>query len=166
MLYLIRSYGPDNKSILKVGFTDNPELRLGSYFYHNPYSEVLETKEGDEMHESLLHLYLNSLGHSFQINGKLDEWYVDSLEVIEIFKLSLNDLKRTIWDSRDEVFNNNKFIRNSHQYRLFSFLYESYKEGFSGEEFIISETGAVLRNNLYRDIDGVFWKIYKKYDKE
>lgn len=33
MLYLIRSYGPRNRSILKVGFTDDIEARKNQYFF-------------------------------------------------------------------------------------------------------------------------------------
>lgn len=163
MIYLIRSYGEGGKSILKVGFSDNLQYRLDQYFYHNPLFKVLETREGDEVHESLLHEYLNTLGYSFTVDGKLNEWFEDNQEVIDIFKLSLEDLSDKVWEIRDKVFGSRKFdisSRKNYTYRLFEFLYNSHKDTFYPEEFIVIDGDVIKKIDNYREVDKVFFEIH------
>lgn len=81
MIYLLRSYGPKGKSILKIGVTDNIKARSSQYFYSNPYSELISTREGDETLESLLHYYLRFLDLQYKKSGKLDEWFIDDPKI-------------------------------------------------------------------------------------
>ena len=70
MLYLIRSFGRNNKSALKVGFTDEIKNRVSTYKYHNPFSELISTREGSLLDETRIHTYLRSLGYKLDL---LDE---------------------------------------------------------------------------------------------
>lgn len=83
MLYLIRSYGPGGKKIYKVGYTSSIERRLNQYFNHNPFIELISSREGDEELETLIHLCLYSLGYRFQKNGRLNEWFIGDLNKIQ-----------------------------------------------------------------------------------
>ena len=58
MIYLIRAYGKDGESILKVGFANDLERRMSQYFYYNPLFEFISSREGDEILEKLFHYYL------------------------------------------------------------------------------------------------------------
>ena len=58
MIYLIRSYGKDEQTALKIGFASNLETRMSQYFYMNPFFEKVSSREGDELLEDLLHYYL------------------------------------------------------------------------------------------------------------
>ena len=84
MIYLIRSYGKEGKSALKVGFANDLNLRMSQYFYSNPFFEPISSKEGDELLEDLLHYYLYYKGFQYKIDGKLNEWFIDDPEVIKI----------------------------------------------------------------------------------
>lgn len=83
MLYLIRSYGPGGKKIYKVGYTGFIKKRLNQYFNHNPFIELISTREGDEELETLIHVCLYSLGYKFQIHGRLNEWFCGDLSKIQ-----------------------------------------------------------------------------------
>ena len=96
MLYLIRAYGPGrDQSILKVGFSDDIESRLTQYFYANPYTLVISTREGDLLLEKLIHKYLYGLGLQFNINNsRLDEWFDNKPEVLQVFHLSKEKIEK------------------------------------------------------------------------
>lgn len=99
MLYLLRSFGR-NKSILKVGYASDIDRRLNNYITYAPYTELINTKEGDFTDETMLHIYLHYLGF-----GKLgNEWYRDCQEVIDVFNSDLNDVLKEVWDKRDSIF--------------------------------------------------------------
>ena len=99
MLYLLRSFGR-NKSILKVGYASDIDRRLNTYFACAPYTELINTKEGDFTDETMLHIYLHYLDF-----GELgNEWYKDCQEVIDIFNSDLNDVLKKVWDNRDSIF--------------------------------------------------------------
>jgi hypothetical protein len=85
MLYLIKSYGPKGKlePIYKVGYTTSLDSRLYSYFCHNPFIELISTREGDEELETLVHVCLYSLGYRFQKNGRLNEWFIGDINKIQ-----------------------------------------------------------------------------------
>ena len=166
MIYLLRSFGEGGKSILKIGFSDNLENRLSQYFYSNPFHKVISTKEGDEIQESLLHLYLGSLGYSFTIDGKLSEWYIDNPDVERIFGLSLGELCDEIWESRDKVFDPKKLkamTASDYTYRLFDFLYKDHKDTFCGELFKIND-GSISENESYKEVDEIFWESYINFN--
>ena len=55
MIYLIRSYGKDEQTALKIGFASDLEIRMSQYFYMNPFFEKVSSREGDELLEDLLH---------------------------------------------------------------------------------------------------------------
>ena len=105
MIYLIRAYGKDGESILKVGFANDLERRMSQYFYMNPLFEFISSREGDEILEKLLHYYLYYNGFQYKVDGKLNEWFIYNPEIIEIFNLSTEDLEKEIWENRDKVFN-------------------------------------------------------------
>ena len=157
MIYLIRSYGED-KSILKIGYTDNMKKRGESYFYHNPLCKVLQSKEGDEIHEILLHLYLSSLGYNFEVEGKLNEWYLDIPEVIEIFNMSFEELCDKVWKSRGKAFDLKKFKLKNYIYNSFLYLFER-NHNIHINQFK-REGDKIIKDDLYLEVDEVFWKIY------
>lgn len=77
MLYLIRSYGKDT-STLKLGYADNLDRRINQYIAHNPFAELVDSREGDLLLESKFHIYLHYLGYNTDFKS---EWYKDIEEV-------------------------------------------------------------------------------------
>lgn len=145
MIYLIRSYGLRGKSYLKVGFTGNTKKRFDQYFYHNPGCEVVSTREGDETLENLFHLYLKSLGFQYKKQGRLDEWFIDTPEIYQIFHISRKDLERKVWGNREKIFDPSKvFISGSPDYIIFGNLWR--------------------KNNrpVKKKVDRVFWGSYMR----
>ena len=98
MLYLfgIGSYKNDRK-ILKVGFTDDMNIRTEQYYIYNPLGEIIETRDGDRILEAKLHIRLDSYKVEF-----LDEWFYDEPGVKEIFSSDINDIDKWIWDNKSE----------------------------------------------------------------
>ena len=47
MLYMLKSFGPNNVYIYKIGYSSNFKKRLNQYIGHNPYIEVLQTRESE-----------------------------------------------------------------------------------------------------------------------
>lgn len=160
MLYLIRAYGPAgrNQSILKVGFSDDIESRLTQYFYANPYTLVISTREGDLLLEKLIHKYLYGLGLQFNINNRLEEWFSNDPEVLQVFHLSKEKIEKLVWINRDKIFNIESPI--SSDYSLFKYLYDKYKNKFNGVKY------RIINGNLYKtnakEVNMKFWKIYKR----
>ena len=97
MLYLIKSYGPRNRSILKVGFTDDIEARKNHYFYCNPFSQVISVREGDLILEGLIHRYLYFLNLQYKHGERLKEWFDNDSEAWRVFHLSRETLERLVW---------------------------------------------------------------------
>lgn len=156
MIYLIRSYGLNGKSILKVGYTDSPGKRFETYFYHNPEIEVISVREGDEVLENLLHVYLGSLGFKYKKDGKLNEWFVNDPRVYQIFHIHRKDLEKKIWRSRNKIFDPSKLsLPSSPQYNLFEYLWKKNKDRFTGEREIY-RNGRYIRTRA-KKVDIAFW---------
>ncbi len=100
MLYLLRSFTRCG-TILKVGFASSFSRRFQEYRNTNPGIEPVATREGTLEDESLLHLYLRSIGCFKEIKR---EWYVDSPVVLEKFHSSIDTIKSYLWIHRCEVF--------------------------------------------------------------
>ena len=163
MLYIVKSFGPRNRSILKVGFTNNIERRFYHYISAAPDSQLITTREGDITLESLIHKYLQSLGLQYNKNGRrLEEWFIDDPEVLRVFHLSRETVERLVWNNRDRVFDVK--ILNSSDYILFKYLYEKHIDDFEGEEYRVSD-GKFCKTHAKR-VDLDFWKLYKKTSEE
>ena len=107
MLYLIRTFGRSKKQTsLKVGFSDNLKERFSSYKNHNPFFEVISSREGSRYEETKLHLYLTALGYK---ENFLEEWFLDCSEVLSKFHENFNKIDRTIWLNRDTLFSKSDF---------------------------------------------------------
>ena len=85
MLYLIKSPGNSGK-ILKIGYTNNIKKRLKSYRSDNPDSELLATREGDEVFEHKLHKYFHRFKYT---SGR--EWFYYNEEIVDEFKTIQED---------------------------------------------------------------------------
>lgn len=94
MIYLLRSFGRDNRTDLKIGYTkdENLKKRQCTYYYHNPHHELLITiKGGTEEDEKKLHYKFRDL-RSRDIH--LLEWFVDCEEILEFFETcTLEDIQ-------------------------------------------------------------------------
>lgn len=108
MLYLIKSFGRNGKSILKIGYTDDLNRRMSQYFYNNPCFELIAIREGDELLEDMIQVYLKFLGYQYQRNGKLNEWFIDDPKIYQIFHIHRKKLEETIWKKRDDILNLNR----------------------------------------------------------
>lgn len=129
MLYLIRTFGRGKKSSLKVGYSNDPRNRLDHYRIHNPLFEVIAQREGTQDDELLLQFYLTARGYKA---GFLNEWFLDSPAVQDIFHRSLlgKRVKRSVWKHRRELFT--KFdIKNTRRKRLYEELRNLYGPGRS-----------------------------------
>lgn len=102
MLYLIRSFGRGKRTALKVGFTDNKYQRFNTYKTENPFFEVISIRKGTLETEKLIHLYLTSLGLK---ENFLDEWFLDSNDVLSNFHNNIYKIKKQVWKKRDSLFN-------------------------------------------------------------
>ena len=119
MIYLIRSHGKGESSLLKIGYTDSLEARNYSYIEHNPLIEILGTREGDE--ELELTLQLRFSYHKADI---LKEWFNDEKEIINHFQDTIDDIDMWLWIHKDDVFIENtrsKKIKN-----IFKRIYNKY----------------------------------------
>ena len=161
MLYLIKSYGPQGrlKPIYKIGFTDSPDKRLYTYFYHNPYIESISFREGDKELENLIHYCLYSFGLKY---GRLDEWFCGDLSIIlYVFHLTKKKLKQLIWINRDKAFSVNDLKRiNSDSYKLLKELYIEFKgKGLKRERVHIDKNGK-LYDTKASEVDLMFSSKY------
>lgn len=96
MIYLFGTGSwKNNRKALKVGFTDDLDIRKNQYKLHNPLGEFLKIREGDELDELRLHIRLNDFKVEF-----LDEWFYDEKEVFEIFDQSYEEINKWLWDNR------------------------------------------------------------------
>ena len=155
MIYLIRSYGKDEQTALKIGFASDLNTRMSQYFYMNPFFEKVSSREGDELLEDLLHYYLYYKGFQYKIDGKLNEWFIDDPEVIKIFDISIEDLEKELWENRDKVFDLKGKLKNFLDYKLFEYLYQKNKEDFIGEKYIVDGYKKV-RETSAKDINIIF----------
>lgn len=148
MLYLIRSYGPRNRSILKVGFTDDIEARKNQYFFHNPLFQVISVREGDLILEGLIHRYLYFLDLQYKHGERLREWFDNDSEVLRVFHLSRETLERLVWRNRNKIFNIESFSPSD--YCIFEYLYNKHTNEFR------------KRICRLKGIDQIFWRRYVK----
>jgi len=139
MLYLIRSFGK-NKTALKIGFTDNIENRMNIYKAHNPFFELISTREGTFIEEAYIHLYLEALGYKEDF---LNEWFIDTPEIYQIFheRILSTKVKRTIWRNRDNLF---KQVDFSNKLGFMRILYEHLREIFKP------------KFNQYKEVDRLY----------
>ena len=149
MLYLIKSFGRDGKSILKIGYTDDLNRRMSQYFYNNPCFELITTREGDELLEDMIQVYLKSLGYQYQRNGKLNEWFIDTPEIYQIFHIHRENLERVIWRYREKILK----LNISCELMIYEYLRGKY----------ISE----IKENKYKVINNSIIKLkYNRLDVE
>lgn len=99
MIYLIRSHGKGDSSLLKIGYTDSLQARNYSYIEHNPLLEILDTREGNEELERTLQLRF-----SYYKAEILKEWFLDNPDIIKHFQDPLDDLDIWLWIHREDVF--------------------------------------------------------------
>ena len=92
MLYLLQTYGEDF-SLLKIGFSDNLDKRLKSYYECNPLVKILSTREGDRRLESFMHRYFREFKYP-----ERNEWFYYSDEIVTNFN-SLEILDDPSFDS-------------------------------------------------------------------
>lgn len=100
MLYLLKSYGPGDIVIYKVGYASNIQNRLKSYISSNPYIEKISESPGELCDEKILHLWL----HSQISETRLNEWYLCESEekMLDLFG-RLSDAKDWVWDNRNKL---------------------------------------------------------------
>lgn len=99
MIYLIRSHGKGDSSLLKIGYTSSLKARNYSYIEHNPLLEIIDTREGDEELELTLQLRF-----SYYKANILKEWFNDEEDIIKHFQDSLDNLDTWLWLHRDDIF--------------------------------------------------------------
>jgi len=115
MLYLIRTFGRGkNKTALKVGYAKNIEERMRTYYHHNPYFELITTREGELYDEMVLHLYLQCSNLKL---GILNEWFLDEDEVIQKFHTQKDKMLREIWKHRQDLFSIPDFKTSGNELR-------------------------------------------------
>ena len=140
MLYLIRSYMKLGKSILKVGYTDDVNKRMGQYFSTNPGFDILGIREGDEILEDMIQIYLTYLGYQRRIGGRLNEWFDDRPEIQQIFHISRDRLENLLWRSREKVFN---LTRTTHL-NIYEYLKEKNLDSYSGVNYKLDENSNII----------------------
>lgn len=119
MIYLIRSHGKGDSSLLKIGYTDSLEARNYSYIEHNPLLEILDIREGDEVFERKLQLRFSY--HKAEI---LNEWFNEEEEIIDHFQDTLENIDAWLWMHREDVFSENTRSRKIKQ--IFKDLYNKF----------------------------------------
>lgn len=156
MLYLIKSYLQGNRSILKVGYTDNMSKRMCQYFSANPGVEPISFREGDEMLEDMIQIYLTYLGYQYRPGGRSNEWFYNVPEVRNIFHISIQELERRLWKVRDKVLDLNR----DNNLRIYEYLREKNLNDFYPTQFKISEEGKLIRVK-YNKLDE--WYLENKF---
>ena len=149
MLYLIRSYMKLGKSILKVGYTDDLNKRMYQYFLANPGFDVLGIREGDEILEDMIQIYLTYLGYQRRVGKRLNEWFDDRPEIQQIFHISRDRLERILWGSREKIFN---FTRTTHL-NIYEYLREKNLDSYSGVNYKLDEDSNIIIPIKYNKLD-------------
>ena len=119
MIYLIRSHGKGDSSLLKIGYTSSLKARNYSYIEHNPLLEIIDIREGDE--ELELTLQLRFSYHKADI---LKEWFIEESEILKHFKDSLDDIDMWLWIHREDVFKEN--TKSQKIKNIFKRIYNKY----------------------------------------
>ena len=117
MIYLIRSHGKGETSLLKIGYTDSPKARNYSYIEHNPLLEILDTREGDEELELTLQLRF-----SYHKANVLKEWFLDEEEIKKHFQDPLDNLDMWLWIHREDIFQED--TRSKKMRNIFKRIYQ------------------------------------------
>ena len=128
------------KSILKVGYTDDVNKRMGQYFSTNPGFDILGIREGDEILEDMIQIYLTYLGYQRRIGGRLNEWFDDRPEIQQIFHISRDRLENLLWRSREKVFN---LTRTTHL-NIYEYLKEKNLDSYSGVNYKLDENSNII----------------------
>ena len=128
------------KSILKVGYTDDVNKRMGQYFSTNPGFDILGIREGDEILEDMIQIYLTYLGYQRRIGGRLNEWFDDRSEIQQIFHISRDRLENLLWRSREKVFN---LTRTTHL-NIYEYLREKNLDSYSGVNYKLDENSNII----------------------
>lgn len=119
MIYLIRSHGKGDSSLLKIGYTSSLKERNYSYIEHNPLLEIIDTREGDEELELTLQLRF-----SYYKADILKEWFTEEPEILKHFKDSLDDIDMWLWIHREDVFKEN--TKSQKIKNIFKRIYNKY----------------------------------------
>lgn len=162
MLYLIKSYGSRNRSILKVGFTDDIEARKNQYFSHNPFFQVISVREGDLILEGLIHRYLYFLDLQYKHGERLKEWFDNDSEVWRVFHLSRETLERLVWRNRDKIFDMKS--PSPFDYSLFEALYKKNINKFERSQYKV--VGGKVYKTKAKEVDIDFWNLFIKNEIE
>lgn len=148
MIYLIRSFGRNGKSILKVGFTGDLETRKSQYYHSNPLYEFIGYRSGGLIEEKKIQLYLEILGYKY---NKLQEWFYDNPEILSLFHSSIDRMDKLIWRNRNTIFSIQDLKKDSDK-RLRD-IYESLKNKY----------GIKYKQEI--DIQYIFEKSKESYKK-
>lgn len=128
------------KSILKVGYTDDINKRMYQYFSANPGFDVLGIREGEEMLEDMIQIYLTYLGYQRRVGKRLNEWFDDRPEIQQIFHIGRDRLENLLWRSREKVFN---LTRSTHL-NIYEYLREKNLDSYSGVNYKLDENSNII----------------------
>ena len=137
------------KSILKVGYTDDLNKRMYQYFSANPGFDVLGIREGDEILEDMIQIYLTYLGYQRRVGKRLNEWFDDRPEIQQIFHISRDRLENLLWRSREKVFN---LTRTTHL-NIYEYLREKNLASSSGVNYKLDEDSNIIIPIKYNKLD-------------
>jgi hypothetical protein len=118
MLYLIRSFTRQG-TYLKVGYTDNLKQRMNQYLVENPGRELVGTRQGNMIDETMMHLYLTAKNLKAEF---LEEWFIDCPETLSGFHDSKQKQGRMIWRKREQLFTAFDFSRRSSKVQIYESL--------------------------------------------
>lgn len=151
MLYLIRTFGRNKKSSLKIGWTNDMEKRKNQYYIHNPFFELLATRQGTEEDELKLHLYFTILG--FKENF-LCEWFKDNNRIFQDFHKSINKIEKYIWKYRNLVFRKED-IQNKLKMKIYWELKDKFfkKQLIEIDRIFILEKSKLNYKNLQKILE-------------
>ena len=155
MLYLIRSWGK-NKSLLKIGFTNDIKKRMDNYYHSNPLYEPIGTRDGTLIEEKKLHLYLELLGYK---HTKLDEWFIDNPNIPSLFHDSISKINSTLWKNRDKIWKKDDLLDGSDKRlrTIFDELNNLYKPENTNltdidRDYVFIKAKEYLKTNKYDDL--------------
>jgi hypothetical protein len=106
MIYLLRTIRP-GRVFWKIGYAADVNKRFLQYEYHCPGIELVSTKPGERLEESLYHKYFHSFPQFF-IGYYKDEWYITS-DILGSFiqkafeDVPVENMKDVVWENRDKV---------------------------------------------------------------
>ena len=119
------------------------------YFSANPGFDVLGIREGDEILEDMIQIYLTYLGYQRRVGKRLNEWFDDRPEIQQIFHISRDRLERILWGSREKIFN---FTRTTHL-NIYEYLREKNLDSYSGVNYKLDEDSNIIIPIKYNKLD-------------